>query len=240
MFKTVLTIVRGRQAEAVEAFADANALTLLDQQIRDAGADLDRARRALAIARAQDAAEAQRIAALRGRIADLEARALGALEGGRDDLAAEAAEAIAALETDLAAAVAAHTSFARECEKLQKMTRDAERRFAELERGRRAARAAEAIRRLRARGAPPLGGGDSALKDAEATLKRLRERQLEDEAASAAIEAMEEGAGADLVAEKLEAAGFGEASRPTAKSVLDRLKQARAEARKHTTIPETA
>jgi phage shock protein A len=240
MFKTLLTIVRGRQAEAVEAFADANALTLLDQQIRDAGADLDRARRALAIARAQDGAERQRIQGLRDKIADLEVRALAALDGAREDLAAEAAEAIAGLETDLAAASAAQTSFTRECEKLKRMSVDAERRFAELERGRRAARAAEAIRRLRARGGQELGGGASALKDAEATLKRLRERQLEDEAATAAMEAMEQGAGADLVAEKLEAAGFGDATRPTAKSVLERLKQARAAAPAKTTTLETA
>jgi len=51
MFKAIFTIVRGRQAEAVEAFADANRLTLREKQIRDAPADLDRARRALAIAR---------------------------------------------------------------------------------------------------------------------------------------------------------------------------------------------
>src|ERR1700749_1671458 len=102
MFKTVLTIWRGRQAEAIEAFADANALTLLDQQIRDASGDLDRARRALAIARAQDDGEVARIDAARAKIAELENRALAALQGGREDLAAEAAEAIAGLEIDLA------------------------------------------------------------------------------------------------------------------------------------------
>jgi phage shock protein A len=227
MFKTVFTIFRGRQAEAIEAFADHNALTLLDQQIRDAASDLDRARRALAIARAQDSAEAERIESMRKRNADLEQRAVAALDGGREDLAAEAAEAIAGLENDVAAATAARASFSRECDKLLAMTNDAERRFAELERGRRAARAAEAIRRLRARGASNLGGGDSALRDAEATLKRLRERQLEDEAATCAIEAMEGASGPDLVTAKLDAAGFGDSTKPTGKSVLERLKQSR-------------
>ena len=37
------------------------------------------------------------------------------------------------------------------------MTANAERRLGELERGRRAARAAEAVRRLRSQGAEPLG-----------------------------------------------------------------------------------
>jgi len=224
MFKTFVTFFRGKNFEAVEAFADAHALTLLDQQIRDAGADLDRARRALAIARAQDDAESKRIEGLAARIADLETRASQALGAGREDLALEGAEAIAALETDLAGARAAAASFGRECAKLKAMTAGAERRLVELERGRRAARAAEAVRRLRSQGEAQLGGGTSALRDAEATLKRLRERQLEDEAATQAIEAMEGASGADLVADKLEAAGFGDATRPTAKSVLERLR----------------
>jgi len=227
MFKMLMTLMRGKQFEAAESIADANALTLLDQQIRDASGDLDRARRALAIAAAQDGAEAARIAALRGKVADLEIRTLAALDGAREDLATEAAEAIAGMENDLAAASAAQVSFARERQKLQAMTSDAERRLGDLERGRRAARAAEAVRRLRSRGADTLGAGANALREAEATLKRLRERQLEDEAATQAIEAMEGGANADLVAQKLETAGFGDATKPTARSVLERLKQQR-------------
>jgi phage shock protein A len=225
MFKTILTIVRGRQAEAVEAFADANVMTLLDQQIRDAAADLDSARRALAIARAQDSAEATRIESLKVKIADLEQRAVAALGSEREDLASQAAEAIAGLEIDVAAAIEARASFTRECDKLSRVTGDAERRFAELDRGRRGARAAEAIRRLRSRGAQNFGGGESALRDAEATLRRLRDRQIEDEAATCAIEAIEGSSGAGRIAEKLEAAGFGEQTKPTGKSVLERLKQ---------------
>jgi phage shock protein A len=224
MIKTFVTFFRGKNYEALEAFTDVHALTLLDQQIRDASADLDRARRALAIANAQDDAETRRIAGLVARVADLEARVVQALEASRDDLALEGAEAIAALEADLAMAQAARGGFSRECAKLKAMTNNAERRLVELERGRRAARAAEAVRRLRSQGDARLGGGSSALRDAETTLKRLRERQLEDEAATQAIEAMEGGAGAERIADKLEAAGFGDATRPTAKSVLERLR----------------
>lgn len=225
MFKTLITIARGRGFEAGQAVADANVMTLLDQQIRDASGNLDRARRALAIAAAQDAAELRRIETMRARIGELEARAVAALDGRREDLATEAAEAIANLEADLASASAAQTSFARECQKLRAMTSNAERRLTELERGRRAARAADAVRRLRSQGDHQLGGGASALRDAEATLKRLRERQLEDEAATDAIEAIEGVTGAYLVAEKLAAAGFGDPTKPDAKSVLERLRR---------------
>ncbi len=224
MFKTFITLARGRNYEAGERLADANALTILDQQIRDATGNFERARRALAVAIAQDAAEAERVERTRARIADLEGRAVDALNGGRDDLATQAAEVIARLENDLADAAAAQTSFAHESAKLGDLTANAENRLVALERGRRTARAAEAVRRLRSQGEAHLGGGAGALQDAEATLRRLRERQREDEAATRAVAAMH-GVGDDCVAGKLEAAGFGGPTKSSAKTVLDRLRR---------------
>ena len=62
MFKTFVTFFRGSAAAAGEEFADRNALVILDQQIRDAANSLERAKRALALAIAQDGQEASRIA----------------------------------------------------------------------------------------------------------------------------------------------------------------------------------
>lgn len=50
MFKTFVTLFRGQVAAAGEEIADRNALIILDQQIRDASAAFERARRALAVA----------------------------------------------------------------------------------------------------------------------------------------------------------------------------------------------
>jgi phage shock protein A len=225
MLKTLTLILRGTSAQAAEDLADRNALLILDQHIRDAAAGLDRARRALAIAIAQDAAEVKRLEGVRARIADLETRARAALAGNREDLALEAAEALAGLEADRLSAEAAHANFLRESQKLRVMVANSERRLAELERGRRAARASEAVRRLRAAGPASVGGDAGALRDAEAVLKRLRDRQLEDEAADLALDALDTAFGPDLVAEKLETAGFGPRTRPTAASILERLKQ---------------
>lgn len=225
MLKTLTLIFRGTTAQAAEDLADKNALLILDQHIRDASAGLDRARRALAIAMAQDAAEVKRAEGVRARIADIEGRARAALAGNREDLALEAAEALADLEADRLSAEAAHASFASEGRKLRAIVLNAERRLAELERGRRAARASEAVRQLRASGPSSIGGEPGALRDAEAVLKRLRDRQLEDEAVDNAFDALDGAFGPDLVAEKLETAGFGPRIRPTAASILERLKQ---------------
>jgi hypothetical protein len=111
-----------------------------------------------------------------GRHPDLEERATAALDT-REDLATEAADAIAGLEIDLAAAQSAHAGFARENARLRQLVRNGERRLTDLERGRRTAQAAEAVRRLRTRGMWTLGANASALRDAEATLERLRRNQ---------------------------------------------------------------
>jgi phage shock protein A len=222
MFKTLFTLVRGATAAAEGEVLACNALLILDQQIRDAASAVERGKRALAVAIAHDEAEANRLEATLARIADLEERAVAALASGREDLAAEAAQSIAMMEADRDAVREDRVTFAREIAHLKRTTADAGRRLAELERGRRIAQAAEAVRRLKARGPARLGGA-TALADAEATLRCLRERQAEDAAIDASVELLDTGAAADTIAIRLEAAGFGKRTRTTAADVLERL-----------------
>jgi phage shock protein A len=225
MFKTLTTLIRGSVAAAEQEVADRTALLLLDQQIRDAAGALDRSRRALAVAIAQDEAEGTRLEATFKRLADLEERACAALAAGREDLATEAAEAIAPMEADRDAIRQARATFASEAAQLKTAVANATHRLAELERGRRIAQAAEAVRRLKAGCGAPGSSAHAALADAEATLKRLRERQAEDAAAEAALQSLDPEKGPEAVASRLEAAGFGKRTRPTAADVLERLRR---------------
>ncbi|MBV8335264.1 MAG: PspA/IM30 family protein [Alphaproteobacteria bacterium] len=225
MFRTLITIVRSRAFAAGDAVADQNALLFLDQQMRDAGAAIDRAKKALAVATAQESQEAQRLEATRTQIADLETRAVAALEGGREDLATEAAETIANLETERDASLTARALFAAEIAKLRSHVLQQRMRLAQLERGRRIARAAEEVRiarRGRIEAAPIFEG---TLAEAEATLARLRERQVEADAAEAAYDALDEATSPITVAEKLAAEGFGPRLKPSAADVLARLRE---------------
>src|SRR5262245_65186106 len=85
MLKTIITLVRGAAFRAEEEFADRSALLILDQQIRDAAAGIERAKRALAVAVAQDEAEGKRLETTLTRIADLEERAIAALDGNNEE-----------------------------------------------------------------------------------------------------------------------------------------------------------
>jgi phage shock protein A len=230
MFKTVLTIFRGSVAAAEEELEDRTALLILDQQMRDAAAAVERSKRSLALAIAQDQQEGRRLDTTNGRIADLEVRATAALDGGREDLAREAAQAIANLEADRDAAMTARALFATEISRLKRHVSTAEARITELDRGRRIARASEAVRTLRRGGIEAARPYESTLPEAERTLRRLRERQMEAQAADEALLELDAANGPLAAAEKLAEQGFGPRLKSTADDVLARLNAGRKQA----------
>lgn len=228
MFKTIVTLMRGRAYEAEEAMADRHALSLLDQQMRDAAASIERAKRALALALAQDRTEARKLDAARAQISDLEMRAVEALKAGREDLAQLAAENIAGLEGEAQAAEKARALFASEIAKLERHVRSQTARLSELERGRRIARAAEAVRISRRGRVEEAPCQQATLSEAESTLARLRERQQEACAAEAALDDLDAEPGAptaETLNEKLANEGFGPAIKPRVSDVLARLRE---------------
>jgi phage shock protein A len=227
MIKTLLTLFRGSVAAAEEELEGRNALLILDQQMRDAAAAVERAKRTLALAIAQDQQEGRRLDTTNARIADLEIRATAALDGGREDLAREAAQSIAILEADRDAALTARALFASEITRLKRHVANAEARITELDRGRRIARASEAVRTLRRGGVEAARPYEATLPEAENTLRRLRERQIEAQAADQALTEIDAANGPIATAEKLAEQGFGPRLRPTAEDVLARLKAAR-------------
>src|SRR5258705_13123761 len=82
MFKTVLTLFGGSVAAAGEELEARSALLILDQQMRDAAAAVERSKRTLALAIAGDQQEGRRLEPPNARIADLEVRPTAALDGG--------------------------------------------------------------------------------------------------------------------------------------------------------------
>jgi phage shock protein A len=227
MFKTVFTLFRGSVAVAEEELEDRTAFLILDQQMRDAAAAVDRSKRTLALAIASDQQEGRRLETTNARIADLEERASAALAGDREDLAREAAQAIANLEADRDAALTARTLFASEITRLKRHVANAEARITALDRGRRIARAYEAVRSLRRSGIEAVRPYESTLSEAEATLKRLRDRQMEAQAADDALIEIDAASGPLATAERLTEQGFGPRMKSTADDVLARLKAKR-------------
>lgn len=220
MLKQFFALVRGRSYEAAETVVDRNALVILRQQIRDCADAIAAARRAVAIAIAQNEQEVVQFKKLVVRIDDLEKRTIAAIEQGQNELAREAAETIAMLEAERDASSEAQKSFSTEIERLKRIIRVSEMRLRELQRGQRIVAAVDSTQRLR-ESAP--GSSLSALKDAEETLLRLRTRQKQIDATAAAMAEMEQSGDPAAVSEKLAAAGCGAPLRSSADDVLERL-----------------
>ena len=100
VWSKLLTAMRGGAQEAGEALVDSQALRILDQEIRDADAELHRSREALANIMAKQKLAADKLSKVSARIAEYEQYALKALESGNETLAREVAEKIAGLENE--------------------------------------------------------------------------------------------------------------------------------------------
>jgi phage shock protein A len=221
VFNLIVTLLRGRAHDAERAFADQHAMPLLSQQIRDSANGIQSARRAVAVAVAQNEQEKQQHATILARIADLEARTIVALEKGSDGLAREAADAIAYLEAEMDASVKAQAQFETAIAKLKSTLRQAEARLQELQRGERLAKATQEAQRL---DCASTDTGLVALDEAEETLARLRSRQQQNDAIASVLEQMDGPSRSAGIMEKLADAGFGPPLRSSADDVIARLR----------------
>lgn len=221
MFNTFITLVRGRGHDAAQAVADANALSILRQQLRDAAAGVDAARRSVAVVMAYGDRERKSLPRIAAQLAELEARAIAALGQGREDLATEAAAAIAQLELERSTTERALSTYELEISRLREDLANAQGRLRDLQRGLQLADAAQKSQAVRGVVSRPV---TASLVEAEATLNRLQARQSHAEATAAALTDLAAGQSAEAVSARLAAAGCGPALKPDAAAVLARLK----------------
>jgi phage shock protein A len=189
--------------------------TSLDRSIAAAGSAHLAARKALAIAVAEETREIERRESLTTKVSDIESRAVQAIRAGRDDLAIAAAEAIAAIRTEIEASESASSRFAAEVALARREVDAQRRRLADLDRGRRLARVGSALND-RATGA---GHGLDRFAEAEATLARIN---VDNADARAVREEM--APPADRVIEQMADQGFGRSITIRPADVMARLR----------------
>ena len=143
-------------------------LSNLDRAMQAASSAHIAARRALAVAIAEEGREVRRREALTEKLSDLEQRAVEALRAGRDDLACNAAGIIAAVETEITASTQASVRFAAEVALARREVDAQRRRLADLDRGRRLARVGVALNSAPREGVDALTAAESALAKVEA------------------------------------------------------------------------
>jgi phage shock protein A len=205
----LLDLLGSLQGRAVSPMAS------LDRSIAAAGHAHSSARRALAVAMAEETRDTDRRAGLSARIADLEARALEALRAGREDLAAQASQAIASMATEINASERASQRFAAEVALARREVDAQRRRLAELDRGRRLARIGNALTATTRSSHSRL----DSFTDAEIALAQI---VADNQDARAVREEM--APTAEHLIERMSDSGFGEPVHVRAGDVLNRLR----------------
>lgn len=223
MLKLLNTLVRGTVAEIEETVFDANSIRLLEQQIRQAATSLEQARRELACAIAHQSSESRAVAALTSRIAELEASGVAALRDGAEALAGEVATVIAAAEDERRERKDAVHRFDADIVRLRQLADEGRRRLSDLRRGLELARAQEALNRAGATGRRAIATG--AIREAESTLARIRERHTSSRDIDAALEDLARETAGNGLEQRLAKAGYGSRPATPPDSILERMRQ---------------
>ena len=229
IFSKLIALFRGTAYEAGAAVVDANAIRILDQEIRDADNALNRARDDLATLVAKRRMVEKELQALKDQSTRYESSARAALAKGDEGLAREVAQRIAELETEIGVKTPQLGDMRTAEERMHQTIATTQQRVENLRREIDVVKVNDSVQRAQAAVASRGAGATAVLGSAADSLKRIKERQaIQDEKFKASAELEDRRTGADLDA-KLQAAGIlpGHAS---ADDVLARLKAPAADA----------
>jgi phage shock protein A len=222
LWRKLFSLGRAGAHEAAAGVVDANAIRILDQEIRDADAAQGKARDDLAGLVARRRVLENDVRSFRDQSLKYEGSARAAVAKGDMDLARQVAQRIADLESDIALKTPQIEEMRAAEEKIHQAIAATDRRIETLRREVEVVKVNESVQRAQAAVAARGAGAGNALGSAADSLARIKERQaIRGEQIRAAGELEDRRTGADLD-EKLRIAGIlpGQSS---ADDVLARL-----------------
>lgn len=222
----IWTAIRGGATEAGQSIIDAQAIRILDQELRDADAALLKSRDELTKIMAKRKLGADALAARQDKLKEYEGYAQQALAQNNEELALEIATKIAELETEIAEQQGLIDSYDKSIATIRKSIADGEKQVARLKAQVDQVKATAAVQKAQASIAARHAGANRTVSSAVESLERIKQRQAETAARMEAAEQLaNEGGDADLQA-KLKAAGIVQET-SSANAVLERLKKQR-------------
>lgn len=226
MWSKLVTALRGGAHELGEAVVDGQALRILDQEIRDADADLRRSKEALAEIMAKQKLAESRARETQAKIDEYEGYALKALAAQDEALALEVAGKIATLEASRAEERTVAEQYATSVADLRKAIAQAESHIKRLKQQVDTVKATESVQRAQATVADRYSGAQTRVQTALDSLERIKQRQAERGARMQAASELAREDGEDALDAKLRSAGIT-ADAGSANAVLARLKAQR-------------
>jgi phage shock protein A len=223
LWTKIFTMFRARAHQAGEAVVDANALRILDQEIRDASEALRKSRDDLTTMMAQRKLSQGKVVPKQQKCAEYSGFIEQLLHRGDESLAREVAQKLADLETETESDLQLLAQYDHNIDTLKKSILQAENTIARLKQQVDSVKATENVQRAQAAIASQHSGTNTALRTATDSLERIKQKQLERAAKFDAAKELEQlGSDGDLKA-KLAKAGLLE-DHSSADSVLARFK----------------
>ena len=222
IWNKLFTLGRAGAHEATSAVVDANAIRILDQEIRDADTAQGKARDDMATLVARRRILEKEVAGFRDQVTKYEGSARAAVTKGDMDLARQVAQRIADLEQDIALKEPQIGEMRAAEDQLHQAITATDRRIETLRREVDVVKVNESVQKAQAAVSARGAGAGASLGSAADSLARIKERQMiRGEKIKAAGELEDRRTGADLD-EKLRLAGIlpGQSS---ADDVLARL-----------------
>lgn len=177
IFSKIVTAIRGGASEAGESIVDANLMRILDQEIRDAKAAMEKAKRGLTDLMAEKAGYERKVAELSAKIGEYEDHAVKALEKGEESIALEVAEKIAAFQGELEYNENAVTQLKNTIATQKDFLSTSERKVKDLEREAKMARTTETVQKTTAALSTNFTQSGSKLNSARESLERVKAKQ---------------------------------------------------------------
>ena len=221
MLSTFRTLFAGANARAEDRLRDVYAIELIDQKIRETEAQVQAAKSTLASLIQRRRSEQKLLDMLRSRIASLTERARDAIAAGRDELANEAASAIAEMENESAVRTATIDRLDTQATRLRSSVERGHRKVIDLKQGALQARAMRREQTMQSQLHTTIHATSSA-DEAQDLINRVigQDDPLEQAQILADINAGLDHTGLE---DRMADAGFGAATKVSARDVLDRL-----------------
>jgi phage shock protein A len=208
LWRKLFTLGRAGAHEATTAVVDANAIRILDQELRDADTAQGKARDNLAGLVARRRVLENDVRSFRDQISKYEGSARAAVGKGDMDLARQVAQRIADLESDIALKEPQIAEMRAAEEQIHQAVAATDRRIETLRREVEVVKVNESVQRAQAAVASSGAGAGNSIGSAAGSLARIKERQaIRGEQIRAAGEIEDRRTGADLD-EKLRLAGI--------------------------------
>lgn len=223
VWKKLFTALRGGVNDAAESVADKNALRILDQEIRDASTDQEKAKEALTGILAKQNLQEKSIAALNNDIESLTQKAIKADGMGNQDLALEIATVIGQKTQQRDTEQTLLNQYKSFAEKQRGIVISTDGRINTARQQADVAKARGAIQSAQKNVLASTGNTSGGLNNAMDSLNRIRARQDETDAQFEAREQLDNETNGKSLEDKMKAAGLSD-DKYGAASILAGLK----------------